>query len=337
MTNTIMRNIILALVIGGAVLFPMVASSYYMSLAVEVMIYAIFALSLQLLVGGTGLVSLGHAAFFGLAAYCTVLLSPESGPGNLLWVLLGVVAITGAFAFLSGFLALRTTGIYFIMVTLAFAQMVYYVFHDTDIGGGSDGIYLYFRPEIRLGDWVLFNMDSGLSFFYFALVCLLGVWLSLFLLMRSRFGTALTGIRINEQRMRSSGFSTHIYKLVVYVMAGMIASLSGFLYAAKDGYVNPQIISWEQSGLVLLMVILGGQFKLWGAVIGAVVLILLQEFFQSEEIFGSFATHWNLGYGLAIIALVALLPEGIAGLKLRRTKKSTSQPKVSESKATESV
>lgn len=317
------HNIIIAICIGCAILFPLFASAYYTGLLVEIMIYAIFALGLQLLVGGTGLVSLGHAAFFGLAAYVTVLVAPVDGPGNLIVLLLAAMAATAIFALVSGALALRTKGIYFIMVTLAFAQMVYFVFHDTDIGGGSDGAYLYFRPEVRIGDFVLFSLENNLSFFYFALLCLLGVWFSLFIITRSRFGAALIGIRINEQRMRSSGFSTYVYKLVAYIMAGMIASLAGLLYVAKDGYVTPEILSWEQSGLVLLMVILGGQFKLWGAIVGAAALILLKELFQSHEVFGSFASHWNLSYGLAIIALVALLPEGIAGIKKRRAKKES--------------
>src|SRR3546814_10910711 len=133
---------------------------YYISLAIKIMIYSIFALSLQLLVGGAGLVSLGHAAFFGIAAYTTTLLSPESGPGNLLWLVPAAMLCALAYALLTGALALRTRGVYFIMVTLAFSQMAYYVFHDTDVGGGSDGIYLYFRPDLRLGDSVLINIES---------------------------------------------------------------------------------------------------------------------------------------------------------------------------------
>lgn len=331
-SNTSKNYIILFLIIGCAFLFPLYANSYYTGLALEIIIYAIFALGLQLLVGGTGLVSLGHAAFFGLAAYTTVLVAPQVGPANLIVVLIAAMSVTAIFALVTGALVLRTTGIYFIMVTLAFAQMVYFIFHDTDLGGGSDGTYLYFRPEVKIGDTLLFSINNNLHFFYFSLICLLVVWFSLFLVMRSRFGAVLTGIRLNEQRMRSSGFPTYAYKLVAYVMSGVIASLSGLLYAVKDGYVNPEILSWEQSGLVLLMVILGGQFKLWGAIVGAAALILLQELFQSHEIFGGLASHWNLSYGLAIMALVAFLPEGIAGIKVRRMKnKIATMPETQES------
>ncbi len=204
--------------------------------------------------------------------------------------------------------------------------MAYYIFHDTNIGGGSDGIYLYFRPELRLGDTVLLNIDQPYSFFLFTYACLLLCWLFLATLRRSRFGAALIGIRINEQRMRSSGYSTFNYKLTAYALSGMLAGISGMLYAAKDGYINPQLMSWEQSGMVLLMVILGGSNHLWGAIVGAIGLTLLQEAFQSQELFGSWATHWHLTFGLSIIILVALLPKGLAGLPEQLRRRRATQP-----------
>jgi len=313
MQSTLRAVLLLALVCLAALL-PMAASDYYTGLAVKVMIYALFALSLQLLVGGAGLVSLGHAAFFGIAAYFVTLLSPESGAGNMLWLLPGAVLAAMAYAAVTGALSLRTKGIYFIMVTLAFAQMAYYVFHDTKLGGGTDGIYLYFRPELRLGEWVLLNLDAPYAFYLFTLACLLLGWGFLAALMRSRFGAALTGIRVNEQRMRAAGYSTFGYKLMAYVLAGGLAGAAGFLYAAKDGYVNPELLAWDQSGLVLLMVILGGSSRLWGAIVGAVALTLLQEAFQSQDLMGDIAQRWHLTFGLAIIVLVALLPNGLAGL-----------------------
>jgi branched-chain amino acid transport system permease protein len=295
-------------------LLPMVASDYYTGLAVKIMIYALFALSLQLLVGGTGLVSLGHAAFFGISAYTITLLSPESGPGNFFVLLPCAILCAMIYAAITGILCLRTKGVYFIMVTLAFAQMAYYIFHDTKLGGGTDGIYMYFRPEWRIGDTVLLDISKPYPFYLFTLACLLLVWGFLAMLMRSRFGAALTGIRANEQRMRAAGYSTLGYKLVAYILAGGLGGIAGVLYAAKDGFVNPELLAWEQSGLVLLMVILGGSGRLWGAIVGAVALTLLQEAFQSQALLGDLATHWHLPFGLAIIALVALLPRGLAGL-----------------------
>jgi len=294
--------------------FSFSGSDYYTGLAVKIMIYAIFALSLQLLVGGAGLVSLGHAAFFGIGAYVAALLSPESEAAGLWWLLPAALLAAAAYALVTGALALRTRGVYFIMVTLAFSQMAYYVFHDTKIGGGSDGIYLYFRPELSLGGWMPFDLSNGSTFYFFVLACLALAWGFLALLRRSPFGAALAGIRINEQRMRAAGYSTYPYKLAAYVIGATLAALAGFLFALKDGFVTPELLAWEQSGLVLLMVILGGMGSLGGAVLGTVTMVLLQELFQSQELFGDYARHWHLPLGIAIIALVALLPNGLAGL-----------------------
>ena len=294
--------------------FSFSASDYYTGLAVKIMIYAIFALSLQLLVGGAGLVSLGHAAFFGIGAYVAALLSPESEAGSLGWLLPAALLAAAAYALVTGALALRTRGVYFIMVTLAFSQMAYYVFHDTKIGGGSDGIYLYFRPELSLGGWMPFDLGNAGTFYFFVLACLALTWGFLALLRRSPFGAALAGIRVNEQRMRAAGYSTYPYKFAAYVVGATLAGLAGFLFALKDGFVTPELLAWEQSGLVLLMVILGGMGSLGGAVLGTVTMVLLQELFQSQDLFGDYARHWHLPLGLAIIALVALLPNGLAGL-----------------------
>jgi len=294
--------------------FSWSGSDYYTGLAIKVMIYAIFAQSLQLLVGGAGLVSLGHAAFFGIGAYAAALLSPESGAAGLWWLLPAALLAAAAYAAATGALALRTRGVYFIMVTLAFSQMAYYVFHDTKIGGGSDGIYLYFRPELSLAGWMPFDLGDARSFYFFVLACLAASWGFLALLRRSAFGAALAGIRINEQRMRAAGYSTYPYKLAAYVLGATLAGLAGFLFALKDGFVTPELLAWEQSGLVLLMVILGGMGSLGGAVLGTMALVLLQELFQSQALFGDYANHWHLPLGIAIIALVALLPDGLAGL-----------------------
>ncbi|RZT97727.1 branched-chain amino acid ABC transporter permease [Rivibacter subsaxonicus] len=299
-----------ALVFAALALFPLVAGNYGIDFVTKVMIYAVLALSLELLVGSTGLVCFGQAAFFGIGAYATVLLSPQSGAPSLLWLLPACMLAAGAYALFVGALSLRTKGVYFIMVTLAFAQMAYYVVHDTPLGGGTDGIYLYSKPAI--GAWL--DLDKPLTLYAFTLACLLAVFGFLALLLRSRFGRALAGIRVNEQRMRATGFSTYPYKLAAFVISGALAGLAGFLFAVKDGYVNPEMMSWHLSGAVLIMIILGGLGHLRGALIGAFAFALLQEFFKSEAIFGGFAKHWHLGLGLTIIASVALLPRGLVGV-----------------------
>lgn len=307
-----------SLVTAGAVLalavFPWMSGSFGVDLVSKIMIFAILALSLELLVGMTGLVCFGQAALFGLAGYAAVRLSPESEPASLWWLLPASVAVSGLYALFMGALSLRTKGVYFIMVTLAFAQMAYYVVHDTPLGGGTDGIYLYFKPTLAIGGFTLADLDKPVAFYYLVLLCLVLVFAKLALLARSRFGHALAGIHANEQRMRAAGFSTYPYKLAAFVVSGCIAGLAGFLFAVKDGFVNPELLSWHLSGSVLIMIILGGLGHLRGAVLGAFAFTLLQEFFQSDAVFGRFAKHWHLGLGATIIACVALLPNGLIGL-----------------------
>ena len=291
-------------------LVPLVTGSYGVDFVTKIMIYAVFALSLELLVGATGLVCFGHAAFFGIGAYGAVLMSPATDAASLAWLLPACVGAAGLYALAVGALSLRTRGVYFIMVTLAFAQMAYYVVHDTPLGGGTDGIYLMIKPVLGSA----LDLDRPLALYFFTLACLIGVFAFLAVLLRSRFGRALAGIRDNEARMRATGFATYPYQLAAFTLSGAIAGLAGFLFAVKDGFVNPELLSWHLSGAVLIMIILGGIGHLRGALIGAFAFALLQEFYKSEAIFGNFARHWHLGLGLTIILSVAALPRGIVGL-----------------------
>ena len=304
------KNLFAIALFAALALYPLVAGNYGIDLVSKIMIYAIFALSLELLVGTTGLVCFGHAAFFGIGAYAAVLLSPQSEAASLAWLLPASVLAAAAYALVVGALSLRTKGVYFIMVTLAFAQMAYYVLHDTPLGGGTDGIYLMLKPS--LGEWL--SLDDTRVLYNFTLAVLVGVFAFLGMLLNSRFGRALAGIRVNEQRMRATGFSTYPYKLAAFVISGAIAGLAGFLFAVKDGFVNPEMLSWHLSGAVLIMIILGGLGDLRGAVLGAFAFALLQELFKSEAVFGPFAKHWNMGLGLTIIATVVLLPRGLIGV-----------------------
>ena len=300
---------------------PWLVGGYQQDLIVKIQILAIFALSLELLVGTGGLVSLGHAAFLGIGAYAVVLASPQDAGGSAFGLLALSMLCAAGYALFVGALSLRTRGVYFIMVTLAFAQMAYFVFHDTKFGGGSDGIFLYVKPSATLAGLTL-DLDDRRSFYYLVLACLAFTYGLLALLLRSRFGHALAGIRVNEQRMRAAGFSTYPYKLAAFTLAGALAGVAGFLHAVKDGFVNPEILAWHQSGAVLLMLILGGIGRLRGAVLGAFLFVLLEETFQSEALFGAFARHWQLPLGLAIIACVALMPNGLVALptQLRRVR-----------------
>ena len=294
-------------------LLPMVVSPYERDLVIGIAIFAIFALSLELLVGGVGLVSLGHAAFFGIGAYVTVLASGDSGAPLPLLLALSI-GIAAAYALFVGALSLRTRGVYFIMVTLAFAQMAYFVLHDTKVGGGSDGIFLYVAPVWQIAGTTIVDLGDRMQLYYAVLAALVLVYALLALLLRSRFGHALAGIRVNEQRMRAAGFSTYFYKLAAFVIAGGIAGLAGALLAAKDGAVNPELLSWHESGAVLIMLILGGIGSLRGAVLGAIAFTLLKELYRSQGLVGGLADHWQMTLGLTIIACVALMPKGLIGL-----------------------
>ncbi len=299
-------------------LFPLAGDAFYTQLVAKVMIMAIFAMSLDLLVGYTGLVSFGHAAYFGLAGYVLALMVPQYEAGNLWTTLPAAMGACALFALVTGFLVLRTSGIYFIMVTLAFAQMLFFLFHDTKLGGGSDGIYIYNKPAVKLGETALLNLEDQKVFYWFVLGLLVAVYLLLRRVLASNFGHVLVGIKTNEHRMKALGFNTFRYKLAGYVFSGALAGLAGYLAALQFGFVNPEILSWHTSGAVLMMVILGGMGTLHGPILGAFAFILMQEAMSNQALFGAAAKHWQLAMGLFIIGVALLLPKGLAGLLARR-------------------
>ena len=302
------RTAIIVAAVLALACFPLFGGKFGVDFVTKTMVLAILALSLELLVGQVGLVCFGQAAFFGIGAYAVVLLTPKAAAAPVAWLLPAAVGAAALYALVVGALSIRTRGVYFIMVTLAFSQMAYYVAHDTPLGGGTDGIYLNFVPSAGPID-----LARAMPVYYLTLAALVAVFVFLAVVMRSRFGRALAGIRVNEQRMRAAGFSTYPYKLAAFVLSGAIAGLAGFLFAVKDGFVNPELMGWHISGTVLMMVILGGIGHLHGAVLGAFAFTLLQEFFKSNAVFGDFSKHWALGVGLSIILVVALLPRGLAG------------------------
>jgi branched-chain amino acid transport system permease protein len=305
-----------ALILGTFVLavFPLTGATFYVQLGAKIMIMAIFAMSLDLLVGHTGLVSLGHAAYFGVAAYVLALISPKYEPASVWATLPLALAAAAAAALLIGSLVVRTAGVYFIMVTLAFGQMLYSLFHDTKLGGGSDGVYIYARPELTVAGVKPLDLENPVQFYYFALVLMLAVYILLSRVLRAPFGRALAGIKANENRMRSIGYPVFAYKLGVFVLSGALAGLAGYLAACQFGFVNPEILAWHHSGTVLMMVILGGMGKLHGAVLGAFAFVMLQELFSAPAVFGVYAKHWQLAMGSLIVLIVLVLPHGLAGL-----------------------
>lgn len=298
----------LALAAFGCLLaFPFFGGDFYIQLVTKIMILSIFAMSLNLLVGFTGLVSLGHATFYGLGAYALVFSSPQYDPANFWLTLPFSMLAAGAAALLIGIFVVRTSGVYFIMVTLAFAQMVYYIFHDGKFSGGSDGVYIYVKPEMRIFGLELLDLEKTSQFYLLALVAMALCYGALRVMLHSLFGRALLGIRANERRMLSLGYATFRYKLVSFVIAGAFAGLSGYLSAAQYGFVNPSFLGWHQSAQALMMVILGGMGTLPGAILGTFAFVLLQEFLSE------LTRHWLLLMGGVIILAVITLPHGLAG------------------------
>jgi branched-chain amino acid transport system permease protein len=302
------RTIALGAALVLLALFPLAGATFYTELVTKVMILAIFALSLDLLVGYSGLVSFGHAAFYGVGAYALGLLAPKYEAANLWLTLPAAIASAALCALVVGAFVVRVKGIYFIMVTLAFAQMFYFVFHDTRFGRGSDGISMNFKPVAAIGGFTPFDLANATHVYYFVLAAMLLVFLFLRVVLNSAFGRALQGIRSNEHRMRSLGFPVYWYKLASFTLAGALAGLAGYLSALQFGFVNPELLSWHQSGNVLLMLILGGIGSLYGAVAGAFVFVALQE------IYSSVTTHWQLLLGATIVLLVVFLPGGLASI-----------------------
>ncbi|MEW5728010.1 MAG: branched-chain amino acid ABC transporter permease [Pseudomonadota bacterium] len=293
--------------LAGGWLFP-VKHAFLLQKLTGIMILAVMAMSLDLLVGVAGMVSLGHAAFFGLGGYMLAILSPQYEAADLWLVLPGALATVAAVSAAVGALAIRTSGISFIMITLAFGQMGFYFFNDSKVAGGSDGAYVYVRPAVEAFGVTLVDLDSKVAFYYVALGVLVAVYLLLRTLLASPFGRVLAAIGVNEQRVRGLGFDATWYKLAAFTIGGTLAGLAGFLAAAQYGFVNPAMLSWHYSGQALVMVILGGMGTVFGPALGAFALELARMGFESVT------EHALLPMGLFVIALVLVAPRGLAGL-----------------------
>jgi len=313
------KNVLLALAIFVIALafVPLSADKYWVKLVTRMFVLGIFAMSLDFIVGYTGLISFGHAAFFGLAAYVLHLVSHEDEAVNLLWALPMCLLASGLAAAVIGALSVRTRGIYFIMVTLAFAQMLFYFFHDSDIAGGSDGAFIYIKPVIAIGNVMILDLDGRAALYFFSLGSLVALYAFLVMILRSPFGQVVQGIKVNEHRMRALGYNTYYYKLVSFIIAGVLGGYAGFLFACIDGFVPPELLGWRESGLALVMVILGGVGTLFGPVLGAMALLGVEELFRARHIFGPVAVHWQILLGSFVIVVVLFMSNGIGGQLLR--------------------
>ena len=299
--------------------FPFVGTDFYTQMVTRMMIMAIFAMSLDLLQGVTGLVSLGHAAYFGLAGYALAFLTPAGAPVSVWWTLPVAVLASGLAALVIGFFVVRTHGIYFIMVTMAFAQMVFFLFFDNKVLGGSDGLYINFKPSVEVAGLAVLDLDNKLSMYYFTLGAMLAVYFFLRRLLWSPFGRALAGIRVNEHRMRAMGFGTFGYKLSAFTLAGALAGLAGYLWGAQTGYINPELMGFQMSAHAIMMVVLGGMGNIAGAIVGAFTFEYLLHVFKDLPQVGSvnLGKHWQLWMGLFIVLLITFAPRGLLGIAER--------------------
>jgi branched-chain amino acid transport system permease protein len=293
------------LLLAGLGLAPFIGfgEGYVLTLLARAMILAMAAVSLSFIVGGAGLVSLGHAAMLGFGAYAVVILDDLQIVEAMVVLPMAMLAAAG-FALVTGAVAIRTSGVHFIMITLAFGQMAYFTATSLSGYGGDDGYTLYARSEVN-GARIL---SDRLGFHFICLGALTLTWLFCRMLLASRFGRVLRAVRGNPMRARALGFSPYPYRLVAYVIAGAIGGAAGFLFANATEFVAPAYISWQRSGELLFMVILGGISGLQGALLGALGFVLLEEWLSHQW------EHWRIAFGVLLILAVLFLPNGLAGI-----------------------
>jgi branched-chain amino acid transport system permease protein len=303
------RNIVVALILAFIVLLPLYTSGtgnmFLLSLFTRIVILAMAATSLNLILGYGGMVSFGHAVYLGIGGYTVGILAHEGVySGFVQWPL--ALVVSALFAAGIGVLSLRTRGVYFIMITLAFAQMVYYVALALDRYGGDDGMTIYRRSQFG----GLIDLSQRTEFYYLCVALLFATIYLVHKLVNSRFGLVIQGARSNDRRMRALGFPTFRYRLVCFVIAGTICGLAGALIANHTDFVSPVMMYWTRSGDLIVMVVLGGMASVFGPLIGAVVLLVL------EEVLSGLTEYWQIILGPLLLLVVLFARGGIDGLLL---------------------
>ena len=301
------RDVVVAVVLAGMALLPLHAAltgnSFLMSICTRIIILAMAAVSLNLIMGFGGMVSFGHAAYLGIGGYVVGILAKEGvDSGFLQWPL--ALAASALFALAVGALSLRTRGVYFIMITLAFTQMLYYVAIGLDRYGGDDGMTIYRRSQFG----GLLDLSNRTAFFYLCLVLLLLTSCLIWRIVNSRFGMVIRGARSNERRMRAIGYPTYRYKLVCFVIAGTVCGLAGVLLANHTDFINPAMMHWTRSGDLIVMAVLGGMGSVLGPVHGALALLVL------EEVLSGITEYWQIIIGPIFLLVVLFARGGIDGL-----------------------
>src|SRR5450432_1504097 len=307
------RNIVVAALLIALVLLPLYTglsgNRFLLTLFTRIVILAIAVSSLNLILGFGGMMSFGHAAYLGIGGYAVGMLAHEGVVSGFVQWPVALLA-SALFALVIGALSLRTRGVYFIMITLAFAQMAYYMVSGLARYGGDDGLTIYKRSDFG----GLINLSNRVQFYYLCVFCLLGGIYLIWRIVNSRFGMVVQGLRSNEQRMHAIGFPAKRYRLVCFVIAGTLCGLAGALLANNTDFVSPAVMYWTRSGDLMVMVILGGMGSLFGPVLGAIVYLLL------EEALSQVTEYWALIMGPLLLLIVLFGRGGIMGLlgRLRR-------------------
>jgi len=307
------RTVLVALLLVALLLLPvyarLIGNVFVLTLFTRIIIYALAAISLNLILGYGGMVSFGHAAYLGIGGYAVGILAHEGITSGLVQFPVAVLA-SALFALIVGALSLRTRGVYFIMITLAFGQMIYYVTAGLDRYGSDDGLTIYRRSQFG----GLVDFSNRTTFYYVCLgllfACLYLVWR----IVNSRFGMVIQGIRSNERRMQAIGFPAYRYRLACFVIAGAMCGLAGALLANHTEFVSPSIMYWTRSGDLMVMVILGGIGSLFGPLIGTIAFLAL------EEVLSGITEYWQIIIGPLLLLVVLFGRGGIDGWlgRLRR-------------------
>jgi branched-chain amino acid transport system permease protein len=289
---------------------PAVGEAFYVDVFARIMIWSIAAVGLNLILGYGGMVSFGHAAYIGIGGYTVAIFGfHEINNGFIQWPV--ALAISGLAALVFGAISLRTRGVYFIMITLAFAQMVFFLGVSADKYGSNDGLNIWNRSEFNIGGFDL-SINDEKSFYYLTFAVLLLVIYLTRRIVQSRFGMVIQGARSNDTRLQTVGVPTYRYRLTAFVISGVICGLAGVLQANFERFVSPDMMDWPRSGELMFMVIMGGMGTLFGPVLGATAFLIL------SEVLSSFTVHWHLIFGPLLILLVLYVRGGLTGLIERR-------------------
>ncbi|MEM8687706.1 MAG: branched-chain amino acid ABC transporter permease [Pseudomonadota bacterium] len=309
-TNMFMLASLVALALVPVIIYA-AGNAFWLDIATRLVVLSMAAVSLNLILGFGGMVSFGHAAYLGIGAYCVGIPTYHAlfgefeiiASNNGFFHIALAVVISALFALIVGAICLRTKGVYFIMITMAFGQMVFYLFVSLEQYGADDGLVITSRSELP-------GIDTGnpLAFYFLCYASLLAVLYLVHRIVNSRFGMVIQGAKGNEDRMRSLGYSTYVYRLAAFVIAGAICGYAGALLGNFTSFISPEMMDWAASGELMFMVILGGASSVFGPVIGAAIFLLL------EQLLSSFTVHWHLPFGIMLILIVLFVKGGVSGL-----------------------